>query len=207
VFLPGQGWTRADPTAAIAPERIEFGAETLRRLLARGAALGQLLPSALDVTWLERARRDARLALDRVQNAWQQWVLGYNAERQKQLLADLGLDGLGAVRLIGLLALLVAAIMAVYLLATRTRPPRLDPAQRSYLRFCRKLARAGVRRAGHEGPRDFAARAARLRPDLAEPVQEFTARYLRLRYGDGASPRDLEELSARATRFRPRRHA
>ena len=47
VWLPGQGWARVDPTAAIAPERIEYGTDGMRRLLARGAALGGLPSEAL----------------------------------------------------------------------------------------------------------------------------------------------------------------
>ncbi|MEN6628587.1 MAG: DUF4129 domain-containing protein, partial [Sulfuricella sp.] len=58
-----------------------------------------------------------------------------------------------------------------------------DAAQRLYLKFCRKLARAGIVRAAHEGAQDFAARAARIKPQSAPGIADITARYVALRYG------------------------
>ena len=115
VWLPGQGWARVDPTAAIAPERIEYGADGLRRLLARGASLGGVPPEALrDMLALdafERARQQLRLSWDAANTAWQRWVLGYDQARQRELLAQLGFEDVNPLRLVGLLALLVALVM------------------------------------------------------------------------------------------------
>lgn len=206
VWLAGQGWTRADPTAAIAPERIEFGAEALRRLLARGARPGRLpaegVQQALALSWLEGVRRQARLAFDTVQNGWQRWVLGYDLRRQRELLAAIGLGGLNAARLLGVLALIVALLFGAYLIVTRPRAPRLDPVSSAYRKFCRRLARIGLVRAPHEGALDYAARAAGARPDLASEVAAITSEYLRLRYQERG---DLGELERRVAGFRPSR--
>jgi len=42
--------------------------------------------------------------------------------------------------------------------------------QAAWLRLCRKLAKAGLPRAAHEGALDYAARVAAARPDLANVI-------------------------------------
>jgi transglutaminase-like putative cysteine protease len=201
LWLAGRGWTRADPTAAVSPERIEYGAEVLRRLLGRGVQLGNLPPGALDLRWFERVGRDARLALDTVRSGWQRWVLGYNTERQREFLAALGLGEFGAARLIGVLAGIVALILAGYLVYNRPRSPRLDPAQRAYRDFCRKLARAGLVRRPHEGPRDFATRCARRLPGSSANIGAISELYGRLRYGDENRPEELRDFIQQVRHF------
>jgi transglutaminase-like putative cysteine protease len=205
VWLAGRGWSRVDPTAAVAPERIDYGADGLRRLLARGARPGSAAAGALQLDWLEELRRDSRLALDTAQSAWQRWVLGYDAGRQRELLARLGFGDVHGARLIGLLALLVAAVIAVYVVVTRPHPPPVDAVQRLYLVVCRRLERAGWARAAHEGPADFFARVGRARPDLSQDLPELADHYLRLRYGRRSDPDLLAEFARRVARFRPAR--
>lgn len=187
VWLPGQGWVRVDPTAAVAPERIEYGTEGLRRLLARGAALGGLPPEALrDLLALdtfERARQELRLSWDAANTTWQRWVLGYDQARQRELLAQLGFEDVNPLRLIGLLALLVALVMGLYVVATRQRAPRPDLVQCAYHDFCRKLARSGLVRAPQEGALAFAARGAYQLPQQAAAIESITNLYIQLRYG------------------------
>jgi len=201
VWISGQGWVRADPTAAVAPERIEFGADALRRLVSRGATLGRLAPGSLDLDWLERVRRETRLTIDLIHSTWSRWVLGYNTERQREFLSALGLGDFTAARLVGLLAMVVALVFAGYLLITWPRRPRPDPVQRTYLRFCRKLARAGLTRAVHEGPNDFAARCGRQRPDLSGEVQDITALYVQLRYGNRDPDSGTKVFARRVAQF------
>ena len=197
VWLPGQGWARMDPTAAIAPERIEYGADSLRRLLARGTSLGGVPPEALRnmlaLDAFERARRQLRLSLDAANSAWQRWVLGYNQARQREFLAQLGFENVDPLRLVGLLALLIALVMGFYVIATRRRAPRPDPVQRIYFNFCRKLARSGLVRAPQEGALAFAERGAQQLPQHAAAIQSITRLYIHLRYGwaDNAAQRQL----------------
>lgn len=205
VWLAGRGWTRVDPTAAIAPERIEYGADALLRLLARGVRPGTAAESALALDGFERLRRDLRLAFDTAQSAWQRWVLSYDAVRQRELLARLGLGELRGARLVGLLALLVAMVIGIYVLISRPRPPRLDQAQRLYLRLCRKLARAGLARAAHEPPLDFLGRVLRTRPDLGPVLRPLVQVYVQQRYGPRPDPGALAELAGDIAAFRPAR--
>ncbi len=195
VWLTGQGWTRIDPTAAVAPSRVERG---LDAALPAGERGGGLL--TLDANWL----MPMRLTWDLLNNQWNQWVLGYNQERQRQFLARLnpflatwqgmawGLAAAGSVLLLS---------MAVWLIP-RWVKARTDPTCRLYARFCRRLQRRGLVRGGAEGPADFAARAAALRPDLAEPIRQITRLYLALRYGR-AEADGLTEFKRAVARFRP----
>ena len=114
-------------------------------------------------------------------SAWQRWVLDYGRDSQRALLARRGLEDMNPLRLIGLLSLIVAIMMALYIVASRVRPLS-DPVQRAYLEFCRKLARAGVTRAPHETAADFAQRAAQRLPQHARALQDIADSYNMLRY-------------------------
>jgi hypothetical protein len=132
-------------------------------------------------------------------------VLGYNQTRQRELLAWLGFEDVHPARLIGLLALLIALVMGVYVVATRPRAPRPDPLQRAYLKFCRKLARIGLVRAPQEGALAFAERVDRQRPELADSILNITHLYLRLRYGGVKDANQYQELINRVSALRVRR--
>jgi hypothetical protein len=58
-----------------------------------------------------------------------------------------------------------------------------DAVQAAWLRACRKLAKAGLPRAPHEGAMDYADRVASALPELAEDFYDIAARYASLRYG------------------------
>ncbi len=194
VWLTGQGWTRIDPTAAVAPNRVERGLDAALPAGERRAGL-----MTLDANWL----MPMRLTWDLLNNQWNQWVLGYNQERQRQFLARLnpflatwqgmawGLAAAGSALLL---------LMAVWVIP-RWVTARTDPASRLYARFCRRLQRRGIVRGGAEGPADFAARAEALRPDLAEPIRRITRLYLALRYGR-AEVGELAELKRQVAAFR-----
>ncbi|HEU0187192.1 MAG TPA: DUF3488 and transglutaminase-like domain-containing protein [Gallionellaceae bacterium] len=175
VWLKGRGWVRADPTAAIAPSRVQRG-------------LNAALPNNAALPFLARTQSPLllrlRFNLDALANQWNQWVLGYNTERQFALLTRLGMEDVSwqkmAINLLIGVGILVG-LFALFLLR-RLYVQRHDPAQALYLKFCRKLARAGLTRAAHEGPQDFASRASRSQPANAAAIRDITELYLALRY-------------------------
>jgi len=207
VWLPGQGWRRVDPTAAVAPERIELGTAALLRLAQRGHAFGSLdgveALAAVRPTWLEYRLRNAGLYWDFLNNAWNQFVLDYDVEDQRELLRRFGFSAPSWVSLVMSLILgviLVMLLLAIYML----RPQKhSEPAVAWYSRFCAKLARIGLRRAGYEGPRDFARRVMASRPDLATDVQAITHAYIDIRYRSHV--RTLPAFKRRIRDFRPSR--
>ena len=192
VWLAGQGWVRVDPTGAIAPDRVERG---LSAALSDKAVLPFMERNPPQ--WL----RDLRFNLDALANQWNQWVLGYDAERQFAFLTRLGMESMTWQKMalnmsagIGL----VIALFALYMLRhLYTRRP--DKVQAAWLGLCRKLAGAGLPRAAHEGARDYAKRIAAARPELAVAVLDLAARYSALRYGardEDDAKRDFRQRAA-----------
>ena len=196
VWLAERGWTRVDPTAAVAPGRVERGVNAALPAAERPAGL-----VAVDGAWL----RPLRLGWDLVNNRWNQWVLGYNRDRQRQFLSRLS-PLLGSLQ--GMVATLTVAGAATLLLLSlgllKRGMPRGDKTARAYARFRGRLARVGLNKGPAEGAEDFSRRAARARPDLAGEIQRITRLYVDLRYG-GADPALARRLDAAVRAFRPPR--
>ena len=145
-----------------------------------------------------------RYAWQMVNSQWDQWVIGYNTDRQRQFFMNLGLPTVDWRTLAFWLVIATFALggaIAIGLLL-RDRPPRRDPAVVAWQRYCGKLASAGVARAPHEGPLDFLARVKSMRPRLAGEAEEITRRYIDARYGSGASKAELKELLRRVAELR-----
>jgi hypothetical protein len=195
VWLAGQGWVRVDPTAAVAANRIEQG-------IASALPIGEPLPFFVrtDVEWLKQLR----LRWDTLNNQWNQWVLGYNQERQIGLFARLGFGIVSWQELAWGLVIGVGVLLGVFAALTlrAARKPRADEVQALYLRFCAKLARAGVVRLATEGPLDFAARVRAARPELAAAVDSVTRPYVQLRYSAHASGETLKQFKSRVQAFK-----
>ncbi len=191
VWLDGKGWVRIDPTAAVAPERIEQG------IAAALPAADLPAMARLELTWVKRLS----LSWDVVNNGWNQWIIGYNQQRQMEFLARL----VGAkpdwgdltLWMTGLVSLIVGIIAAVML---RNANRETDPAQILWNRYKRKLARAGVAILPHEGPRDLTRRAARQLPDLRDHIERIGELYMGLRYGGEIGTTELQRL---VREFRP----
>ncbi len=197
VWLDGRGWTRVDPTGAVAPNRIELSlADALpddERV--PGGALRSL-----------RGLRELSESWDALNSLWTDWVLGYGPERQLALLARIGLPGADWRTLVlGLTASVTGIMLTLTLwLAWRLRGPPVSPAVRLYRDFCRRLEPLGLVRAPTEAPHDFARRVARARPNLADPVQRITELYVALRYEPAtAEPDTLAALRRELRAFRP----
>lgn len=194
VWLRGAGWVRVDPTAAVSPVRVEGG---FSAAVPRGDPLPIL--GRGDFALLQRMR----FTWDSLANNWNQWVLGYSPERQRQFLSRTGIDDANwrALALILLIAtaLIIGALMLYTLRKQQARKD--DPAQRAYLRFCAKLAREGLPRGTTEGPIDYAVRLAQLRPDLAQAAAAITRIYVALRYGGNADPHAVRILWQQVRQF------
>ncbi len=190
-------WHRIDPTAAVAPERIERGVEdTLARTPGAATRLwrSNLFVNRMALSW------------DAVNAAWDRWVLAFGPEMQDELLLALGFEVPRPIQL----ALLAAAASILCLLLTglalrQRRQRALDPLARDYARLCRKLARCSRPPLLGESPGHYAAAIAAARPELAAEVQALVALYLHLRYGNRGNPADRAGFRRRVRGFRPGR--
>ena len=189
-------WLRVDPTAVVAPGALQERWPAFRRFLEHGALFHG------SRSWWGRLHHRLGLWRDAATTEWDNWVVDYSSRRQAELLRRLGLRDAGPLAL-GLVTLILAlaALSLVKTLGGRVRVAR-DPARRAYERYCRRLERVGLARAGGEGPRDFSVRARVARPDLGTEIAAITRCYVACRYGGRNEA--LAELRARVARFRPR---
>jgi transglutaminase-like putative cysteine protease len=200
VWLRGEGWIRVDPTAAVSPLRVESGVN---------AALGPIgvIPSMIAADKLG-VLASVRYAWQLANSQWDQWVVGYNVEKQRTFFSDMGFASVDW-RVLGFW--LVIAVFAVggaitLGLMVRERPPRPEASLLAWNRFCDKLAAAGLPRLPHEGPLDFLERVKRERPRAAAQAEDITRRYVEARYGKGATREELRELLSRVREFRASPH-
>lgn len=187
VWLQGRGWVRVDPTAAVAPERI-YDTLADRRPGTLGGFSG--LTSMFNVgDWLRRG--------------WNDFVLGYNAGRQKRLLESLGVPDLDSARLIQLFMLATVLAMAgMFWLATRQERER-DPVLRAWRRLERRYRRLGLGREPHEPAGLWVERVLAARPQ-ADALRRISARFVDWRYArDHGSVTGASSLIRDLRRHRP----
>jgi transglutaminase-like putative cysteine protease len=195
VWLGERGWVRYDPTAAIAPARIESG---LSAAVSNPAALPFMARNP--PPWL----RNLRFNWDALANQWNQWVLGYNSETQFAFLTRLGMEDISWQKLaLNMLAgIFVLVGVFTLLLLRRLVVRQTDPVQAAWLKLCRKLAKAGLPRMAHEGPQDYASRIGAAHPELAELMNDLAARYVTLRYRQHQDASALQAFKRAVSAFK-----
>ena len=199
IWLKDEGGIRVDPTAAVSPARVESG-------VASAIPESEALPILRgDHPWL----RNARMTWDSLANSWNQMVLGYTPDRQRQLMRQIGIDD-ATWRSMVMLMLIAAGIVTLVLTACllrRLHVTRPDPVIAAYARFCANLERRGVERHRSEGPDAFCRRACAAVPELAPSINTISNVYIRLRYGSDAQPADVLTLQREVNLLRGRKYA
>lgn len=193
VWLEGDGWTRIDPTAAVAPERIDAGMSGAM-FAGSGASWGLATPSIL----LHRMK----LTLDAMSAKWNEWILGYGPDNQLTFMKWLGMENPNFRRMLLTLIVIVAVLLAAItgLLALRYRRRPKDKAAMLYQKLVRKTGHKPER---GEAPLAYAARLGRQHPEATGggALERLTRQYLRLRYASG-SDRELDALRKAIAQFR-----
>jgi len=170
VWTPSQGWRTLDPTAEVAPERIETGLDN-----ALSAEDLNLVQSPWD-------RSALLLALQKRWDAaaynWQRWVLNYDSEAQEGLFKR-WLGGSEPWRLaLWLLGLgLAAAGVFAWFIRQRDNTRAQTPETRLVRRLERKLAARGLLRPPGTSLRDFCRQVqdAQLNPKLMAICDSYEA--------------------------------
>ena len=194
VWLQGRGWVRIDPTAAVAPERI------YDTLADRAPGMSGLLGGLGGPTWNAR---------DWLRRNWNDMLLGFDANRQSQLLKPLGIDRLGGQQLTVLFSLtaVLALLWMIWLSARGQREP--DPVLRAWHRVSGRYRRFGLERKPHETAADWVDRVGRSRPDLAASLRELGHRFAIWRYAEAQpgtrSTRAARDLIHALRSHRPKR--
>jgi len=200
IWLDGRGWVRADPTAMVAPERLS------RPLLDFGAGFGSAAARTVRAApWLNGMAQ----AWDALNAWWQDDVVGFNFATQLNIAGWLGFGD----RDWQTLAIALGAGMGLWLLwiawslrrlARAARPDRLT---RAWTRIDRRLARAGLERAAHEGVLAYCERIARSHPSIAAALRPLARSYVALRFGPPGEAAQLAAFLRAARAYRIARAA
>jgi protein-glutamine gamma-glutamyltransferase len=159
IWQEGRGWIRVDPTAAVAPDRVQRG-----RSLAPAPGLVADAMNSISPAFAAQLRG----AWETVNNRWNQWVLNYSRGQQFDLLKRLGFSAPSWQDLASaMILLLCGAALAGAAWAWWDRR-RQDPWQRLQQRVMQRLHQLGVAVQPHHAPRE---RAARVRAQLGAPGQ------------------------------------
>jgi len=201
VWVPKLGWWRVDPTAAVAPERIE---QSINPALSQNA--GQVVFRVDDDGMLGGLWRNAAWLADAVDLGWHQWVVGFTAERQNNLLQMFGLRNLKGLGLaIALMIGSALAITLVYLIAQIPRSKAQDPLPAMWQRLLHKLQRAGVKAPPWHGPDTICHVAAQAFPQASDDLAAINRLYVQMRYGRNEDRRQIAALRKRINRLRLKR--
>ncbi len=192
VWVRGSGWTRIDPTAAVAPERVEQGAvDSLnqRRFM-------------LDFQWL----RSARNTFDLFQRGWNNWVVNFGSDRQSRLFSVFGWEVLGPAKLVFAMIAVVLVIGAVIfmfapvLLKFRSSK-KPDPLVQLWKKFTRKLDKAGFISKPSMAAMELAANAGCQLKHKEDVILRIAELYTLCRYSRDSG--SLAELTDMINRFQP----
>ena len=183
VWLPENGWTRVDPTSAVAPGRAGLD---LTSFLETRVASDQIETnsSALIARWLRSSViTNIRFFWQTLSYEWDTRVLAFDADVQEIFLRSTEIASRGTLFLVVEILLGSTALLAIYFawmqLWTRSR---VDRVKALYESFCRKTARLGVPRDPCEGPLDFGRRAVHSLPNESNRIRQIVDIYIQLRY-------------------------
>jgi len=185
VWIEHQGWVRVDPTAAIAPERIERG---IRSVFARSVSNPLSMEAYRHIDLMNRLR----LQMDVVSYRWQRWVLNYNSDKQQGLLQRL----LGKTNwwnagmlLITSVAVILASI--TFMVWVQNRPRRRTKEMQLFDRFCRQCRKRGLVRQKRESARAFISRVASIYPEKSPQLMRILQLFERSTYQADSDATDL----------------
>jgi transglutaminase-like putative cysteine protease len=178
IWQAGTGWVRIDPTAAVAPDRVQRGRSLAPAPGFVAGAMGNLNP--------ELAAR-LRRAWEGLDNRWNQWVLNYSRGQQFDLLRNLGFEAPSWQDLAKMLTLLLCAGALAGAAWAAWDRRRQDPWQRLQQRVQQRLAALGIAVLPHQAPR---ARALQVRATLGtrgEALSALLEDLDRTRYAQGST--------------------
>jgi protein-glutamine gamma-glutamyltransferase len=190
VWLDKQGWVRVDPTAAIAPERIEKNIDIAR--LVPGGLISYATPGSGQAAF--NLLKQARQLWSNVDYNWQRWVINYNNANQASFLSSFGIaDFKTMVYWMMSIVGIITALLSLFLFHQKPKPT--DRTLKVYNRFLKKIAEAGLSKNTGEGARSFAERIKPKLPGHAVSIEQITAAFIDQRYGSKPTEDGLKGLN------------
>jgi len=202
VWLEGRGWVRVDPTASVAPERVEQGLagslDNQRDFLSDSTIS---LAKYRNIAWLNALRTKMANA----EYYWSRWLLGYDKTKQNQLLSKI-LGKLTPTKLIVFTISCLALVGTWLLFAGGFRFKRLTMSQkvdRLYLQLVLACEKQGVKRENHHTPNQFLQLVSQRSPQLSNEMEQLTSQYNYLRFvcQDAITTNELAAFKKRVQRL------
>ncbi|MCB1634210.1 MAG: DUF3488 domain-containing transglutaminase family protein, partial [Xanthomonadales bacterium] len=188
IAIPDQGWLRVDPTAAVAPQRVD-----------RSGLGPQLAGDWSQASWGDRLL----IMADAVGTWWNRTMLAFDARAQLALLENMGLDGRWEQRALLLIgAFLIFVLVGALIIWAPWRRRRQDPMIRLHRRF-EALLRPwlGTRPEGLPA-QSYAAQAIAAVPGSAAEIKAFSESFVQIRYaGTDADLQQQRALNDRLTQL------
>ena len=197
VWLENKGWVRIDPTAAIAPDRVDKNIAAALK-----DQTGLPLHLQLDFAFLLKIKQ----MLSAIDNKWNQWILNYNKASQQKFLEfltgkHLNLKQIALLFIQVLLAVLTITAL-VYFLNNLKR--KHDPVTEAYKKFQSKLATAGFKKGLNEGPKDFEKRLVSKLPAEKEKIRKIINLYVDLKFRNNKKADNVGQFIQSVKKFRLR---
>uniref|UniRef100_Q0HVL0 Transglutaminase domain protein n=1 Tax=Shewanella sp. (strain MR-7) TaxID=60481 RepID=Q0HVL0_SHESR len=184
VWLENEGWVRFDPTAMVAPNRIEQGFDA--EFSPEQSYLQESPFSSLrfkTMPWLNELRQ--RFAS--LDYYWSLWVLGFNQERQNKVLSGI-LGDVTKTKVAVFMSVCISLIglYIAYSVGLFRFKREQDPISAKYQRICQRLSKFGIVRPAHLGPNAFAAKLIdthqQQSPEFCRDFDTLTQSYVALKY-------------------------
>ena len=202
VWLAEKGWTRVDPTSAVAPGRVSLDLTTFLETTSAAGQMGGRSNALIARLLRSGVFTNARFIWQTLSYEWDTRLLAFDADVQDVLLTSMGIASRGSIFLTLEILLVAIALLAIYFawMQLRTRS-RVDRVKALYEYFCRKIARLGVPRDPCEGPLDFARRAAQSLPNESNRIRQIADTYVLLRYAPESAPGMLDRFAKEVNAF------
>ena len=207
VWLPENGWTRVDPTSAVAPGRASFDLTSFLEARFGSGQMGSRRNALIARLLRSGVSTHVRFIWQTLSYEWDTRLLAFDADVQDVLLTSMGIATRGPGFLVVEILLVAFALLAIYFASMQLRTrSRVDRVKALYEYFCRKIARLGVPRDPCEGPLNFTRRAAQSLPNESNRIRQIADTYILLRYApqpaSGMLDRFAKEVNAFGARTR-----
>jgi transglutaminase-like putative cysteine protease len=177
-WLQNEGWISLDPTAMVAPERIE---QSLQEAVGEQAFNeGRSLSARqVNIKWLQHLRFE----LEALNYEWTRWVLSYNRESQQNLFKNwFGSARWSDIAKVFIAVLIVFMLLAALLALKPWQRPKLSERVKRWMAFEAWAKQAGYERHLHETPMMFGQRIALELPQFADDIISFVTGYTEVEY-------------------------
>ena len=198
-------WVRVDPTAAISPDRINFGMSAFMSLW-NGTNFdysdtSKSLSNYLNPRGVSRLFSTLKDTWDNVEYQWNKWVVDYDFDKQKGLLTKLGLEHRNSLyALVMILVIGTVVIFLFYFWRLLPKPIKRSQAQKLYLKFVNRFKRFGIIKKQIDTPSMFAKKVTNHFPHLKDEIETITNTYVQMRYG--RKPIELSVFKKQISEFK-----